>query len=421
MKHSILLLALSIRIFALSTDPTPPASPVKLVMVHASIGRAWLHDANNYGGLGTVLGENNYYVNDLDKDWDAPENENIFNNGTTGGGTYPGAIYNWFFNTTIQGNSVTKSENILTSIYTAENAFSAGGGWATYERNVPDPGGENTIILFKPTHVSSGVKSNNNTVWEELIGKHPSSNVSTIENNQQLYIEMVNFFKDHPEKMFVLITPPPYAANTTENAESSNPDFAANARTLNTWLVTEWLQNLDYENRNVYVFDFFNVITDPGNHHRVVGEAGNYTVEYITDPGSSNFGYAGYYNDPTNSHPAGGGSEGSAGEKGTLELVPLLNVYYNRYQEWVDSVGVVIEKSIGQTVAHNIQIKGALFRSLNEDLSFSLMDLQGRLILKKSLRSGESHNLATKNISRGLYLININSETSRSVIRYLHE
>jgi hypothetical protein len=53
-------------------DPTPPASPVKLIFIHHSTGGNWLADpASNElgGGLGRALMENNYFVSATNYGW----------------------------------------------------------------------------------------------------------------------------------------------------------------------------------------------------------------------------------------------------------------------------------------------------------------------------------------------------------------
>lgn len=402
-----------------TTDPTPPKEAVKLVMIHASIGRAWLCDGTDFGHLGGVLGANNYYVSDCDKDFDAPQNENVFNNGYPNSGVYAGAIYNWFYDTTTaQGNGYTKSENVLNAIYTTTNAYSVDPVWMTYKRDyMDDPGGENTIVMFKPTHVSSGLKSNNSSDWTELIGKHPSDDAHTIANSKEIFNKIVEYFKTRTDKMFVLITPPPYAANTSEDAFSQDETLAANARELNTWFVNNWLQDLDWENKNVYVFDFFNVITDPNNHHRVIGEAPNYSIEYVTSPSSSNFGYAGYYADPTNSHPQSGGSEGSAGVKGSEEFAPLLNVYYNRYIQWKDGTNSIYNALIsGSRSDFKIEIANSAIHylipeSYNEsNINLKVYSLKGSLlkVIKIKKNIGKV-NLKDLKLSKGSYVISFSN------------
>jgi hypothetical protein len=74
-----------------------------------------------------------------------------------------------------------------------------------------------------------------------------------------------------------------------------------------------------YKGKNVAVFDFYNVLTDPNNHHRFNKGA----IEYITNRGRNTL----YY--PTNGddHPSPAGNR-----KATGEFVSLLNVYYHRWQ-----------------------------------------------------------------------------------------
>ncbi|MDP2876295.1 MAG: carbohydrate-binding protein [Holophaga sp.] len=315
----------------------PPTSTVKLAMIHASIGRGWLgldHE-NQYGNFGGRLAENNYYVSDLDRDWDAVANENVFSNrgdSLLEIGTGHSGLYRCFADSTLQGNGKTRSQNILESVFTADNAFSMG---TAYPRTLPNPGGENTVILFKPTHISSAVKNGNNVPWTDLKVAPPWSDSHTLSNIKALYIDLVNYFKRHPNKMFVLITPPPFGPAESSNPDFSNTAYAANARALNNWFVHQWLQELDYANKNVYVLDFYNVITGPDNHHRVVGSPGNYSIQHVVAPGSSNFGYSGYYQNAGDPHPGPGGTAGSPGNKLSQEFMPLLNVYYHRFQAWL--------------------------------------------------------------------------------------
>ncbi len=53
-------------------DPSPPASPVRLIFIHHSTGGNWLADPNDdqpYGGLGRALMDNNYYVSATNYGW----------------------------------------------------------------------------------------------------------------------------------------------------------------------------------------------------------------------------------------------------------------------------------------------------------------------------------------------------------------
>src|SRR6266498_493935 len=51
----------------LSNDPSHPSSVVKLIFIHHSTGQNWLADDN--GGLGIALGQNNYFVSDTNYGW----------------------------------------------------------------------------------------------------------------------------------------------------------------------------------------------------------------------------------------------------------------------------------------------------------------------------------------------------------------
>ncbi len=83
--------------------------------------------------------------------------------------------------------------------------------------------------------------------------------------------------------------------------------------------MNEWLVEADWRDRNVYVFDLFNVLTAPRNHHRVAGDS----VEHVSTNGDD---YAAYGTGGDN-HPTAEGNQ-----KATGEFVPLLNVYYNRWR-----------------------------------------------------------------------------------------
>lgn len=68
------------------------------------------------------------------------------------------------------------------------------------------------------------------------------------------------------------------------------------------------------------IFDYFNVLTGAGNHHRWLNGA-----ESLETTGTNNF--AAYPTDEWDSHPSTAGQQ-----KATTEFVPLLNYFYNRWQ-----------------------------------------------------------------------------------------
>ena len=131
-----------------------------------------------------------------------------------------------------------------------------------------------------------------------------------------MYEDMLTYFRSRPDKMFVVITAPPLASESTTASEG------ANARALHDWLVFDWLQERGWANRNVYVWDMFNVLTDEDNHHRydsgvvVHDQVGlSNTAAYASGPGSL---------------PNWDGSY-----KATVEVLGVLNVFYNRWQSWL--------------------------------------------------------------------------------------
>ena len=60
-------------------------------------------------------------------------------------------------------------------------------------------------------------------------------------------------------------------------ARARTRTYAENARAFNTWLVEDWLRENEYPYNNVAVFDFYNVLTGPDNHHRYLDGA----VEHV--------------------------------------------------------------------------------------------------------------------------------------------
>jgi hypothetical protein len=80
--------------------------------------------------------------------------------------------------------------------------------------------------------------------------------------------------------------------------------------------VHEWLAG--YEGSNVAVFDFYNVLTGSGNHHRIR----NGRVEHVYKKGRNHL----FYPSNGDDHPSPRGNR-----KATTEFLPLLNVYYNKW------------------------------------------------------------------------------------------
>ncbi len=290
---------------ALGADSSPPAAPVRLIFIHHSTGENWLRDDN--GGLGLALRANNYFVSDTNYGW-GPDG--------IGDRTDIGNWYEWF-----RGPS---SPTYLQALYAETEQHSE------YSRLPSNPGGENTIIMFKscfPNSNLAGNPANPPTTGENpLRGQDASSEHMTIENAKEIYLDLLTYFATRRDKLFVVITAPPLAASET------SPDYAANARAFNDWLVHEWLK--DYPFRNVAVFDFYNVLTSNGgnpNINDVGSEQGNHhrwwngAVQHIHTVASNTSAYPSASDD---SHPTQAGNH-----KATAEFVPLLNDFYHRWRE----------------------------------------------------------------------------------------
>ncbi len=270
-------------------DATPPATTVKLVFIHHSTGGNWLADEtpdHPSGGLGMALMNNNYYVSATNYGW-----------GPFGVGDRTDIINwpEWF--------TGEQSDTILDALYseTGRNF----GGFGEWGRLPTDPGGENEVIMFKSCFPNSELYGNP----DDPPLAEPNDQF-TVANAKAVYNEVLTYFGTRTDKLFVVITAPPLMESVT-TAEN-----AANARAFNNWLVYEWLQG--YPHNNVAVFDYFNVLTDPDNHHRIVDGQ----VAHVADSGT-NFSY--YPSD--DSHPNSTGHR-----KATAEYVPLLNYHYNRWQ-----------------------------------------------------------------------------------------
>jgi len=287
---------------AQETNTNPPAEPVKLIFIHHSSGENWL--ADYHGGLGLALRDNNYYVSDTNYGW-GPDG--------VGDRTDIGYWWDWF-----RGPN---RDTYLNALYAESEPF---GDYYTQLTN--DPGGENQIIMFKGCFPNSYLEGSPNdpatTGDNPLRGQESWSDVHTVANAKGIYNDLLEYFATRPDKLFIAVTAPPLMDGETDAAH------AANARAFNNWLVNDWLA--DYPHNNVAVFDFYNVLTsnggdiyandtgaESGNHHRIWNGA----VQHIQTLDNNMSAYP-----DGDSHPTPAGNQ-----KATAEFVPLLNVYYNRW------------------------------------------------------------------------------------------
>jgi hypothetical protein len=309
----ILLLALGPRAQARPLNSQPPATPVRLVFMHHSVGEAWL--ADDIGNLLQALNANRYYVTDSNYGW-GPESPELGE--YIGDHTDTGNWYNWFLGS--------RRDTYLEALY--NNLILSVGA-----NTIANPGGPNTVVMFKSCYPNGqGIQGNPddpprvsspadpNPIWGESAGGEHY----TVSNIKGLYRDLLAYFATRQDKLFILIaTPPSYY-------ESLSAPEAANARAIHTWLTHHWLDAYSYN--NVAVFDYFNVLTsnggDPdtndlgaatGNHHRLRGGQ----VEEVIGR-----------NDDFSAYPSGGDSHPTAAghQKATGEFVPLLNIAYHAWQ-----------------------------------------------------------------------------------------
>ena len=235
---------------------------MKLTFIHHSCGSNWL--ANGNGNLGAALNANNYYVTETYYGWDAEPEDNL------GDSTDTDDWPLWF--------------NDVKMPYVYDNNYHY-----AYTNTITNPGGENEIIMFKSCYPCSEVGS-------------------SIDDEKAIYNSLKTYFAAHPDKLFVLITPP---------GETNVASYEL-TRELCNWLVdkeTGWLAG--YTESNVFVFDFYGVLSEVDSHHR-------YTSGSIEHVYASDYdGVSPYHNG--DNHPNALGNQ-----KATSEFITLLNIAYNQ-------------------------------------------------------------------------------------------
>ena len=258
-------------------NPDPLDHVVKLIFIHHSTGENWLWD--DYGSLGQALANNNYFVSDTNYGW-GPN--------SIGDRTDIPDWLEWF-----------ASADTPTHL---EAVYNESGQNSSYTRLPDNPGGENQIIIFKSCFPNSALEGSPDDP--------PSADGwLTVGHAKYVYNEILQYFATRPDKLFIVITAPPLIDSTNAN----------NARAFNQWLVNDWLAENNYNLPNVAVFDFYNVLTGPDNHHRFV----NGQVEHVFTTGMNT-----EYYPSGDDHPNAEGSR-----KATEEFLPLLNIFYHRWED----------------------------------------------------------------------------------------
>lgn len=272
----VLLLGTCAAVMPQEVNANPPASPVRLIFIHHSTGENWLNDGN--GGLARALQQNNYFPSDTNYGWGP---------GGIGDRTDIPNWLEWF-----------RGDNTMAVM---QAVFTEGEVHSPYERTLTDPGGENQIILFKSCFPNSALEGSPNDP------PTPGTDLN-VGNAKYVYNEILQYFKTRPDKLFVVITAPPLTDGTLAN----------NARAFNEWLVNDWLRENNYTQPNVAVFDFYNILTGPNNHHRF----NNGAIEHVTNDKRNT-----EYYPSEDDHPNSQGNR-----KATQEFLPMLNIFYNRWK-----------------------------------------------------------------------------------------
>lgn len=229
---------------------------INLIFIHHSVGENWLN-----AGLNEMLNENNVHVADTYYGW-----------GHMGDSTDTVDWPSWF------------NDDVMPEVYNEMDTM-------TGYNSIEPASGENTIVMFKSCYPNSEVGE-------------------SIEDEKQIYLSLLNYFNEHPDKMFVLITPPPMQ-------NISNPD---KTRELSDWLVDENGWRKDYDENNLYVFDFYNVLTAEDNHHML----SNGVEQHIIADSSNTL----HYDSSGDDHPNDDGSY-----KAAEEFVPLLMYWFEGFSE----------------------------------------------------------------------------------------
>lgn len=283
----------------LNTDP--PAEPTRLIFIHHSTGQNWLADDN--GGLGIALRENNYFTSDTNYGW-----------GPGGIGSYTDIGHWWLW---FRGPD---STSYMDALYAEDGQNCSYSGMADLAQ-----AGENQVIMFKSCFPNSALRGRPDDPVpaiesNPLRGEDSASTAHTIANAKGIYRDLLEYFRSRQDKLFVVVTAPPL----------SDPTYAANAREFNNWLVHDWLR--DYPFKNVAVFDFYNVLTTnggsasvndlgsaTGNHHRFWDGELQHKTDGDNDADPNVLEY-----------PSGDDHPSRAGNlKATSEFIPLLNIYYH--------------------------------------------------------------------------------------------
>lgn len=362
----------------------------KAVFIHHSTGGRLI--ADNWGTLGSALDDAGYFLSDICYQWDATLNDDI------GSDTDIGHWWIWFMDKTVQSNGTARNDNIMKSVYlkSTKDDYSIS-RYGDYTRTVADPGGENEIIIFKSCYPNNDILADNATKPENIFGTYAGHTSYTETNVRVVYDTILNYFKASPDKLFIVLTAPP-------NRETSNGD---RARSFNNWLINNWLQEANWHNKNVYVYDYYNVLTDLDNHHWVV----NGEVVHFTNPGSSNNSGA-YLTLPADNYP---NMEGQ--QKVAAEFVPVLNIWYQTWKGTTSFESSVVNRK--EVLVYPNPSNGIFELHIEEEsgkFNFDLISFMGQFIEQSTVEIGESPvRMSLEHLKSGVYLFRL---YNRDVLYY---
>ena len=125
----------------------------------------------------------------------------------------------------------------------------------------------NNIIVFKSCYPNSNIISDGKATG------NPDSSEKTLSNMKAAYISLLPYFNKHPETLFVVMTAPPivkpwmngYKEKLLNLIGKGPKAIGIRARIFNNWLKdTEsgWLAK--YKQKNVVVFDYYDILTGKG-------------------------------------------------------------------------------------------------------------------------------------------------------------
>ena len=202
--------------YFVATIPLTAPSGNKIFMLHHSVG-------NDLIERGSVRGTINTYNSSHGTTyqfWDHGYNSDGLRDAS---GTYTGTSYD------IPGDNTEPEGFAYLFTSSSADAVSSRNQIMTYD-----------VIAFKSCFTSS----------QALVDD------SVLNNYKNYYIQMRTFFDSHPEKVFVVITPPP------SHPDETTPEIAARARQFANWLKSsEYLSG----HSNIVCFDLFDRFADSSN------------------------------------------------------------------------------------------------------------------------------------------------------------